>query len=181
MSKKAQANDGSTGEWALIIPREMWDRTGAMEIATVDLAFNLIERKQGEYEIKGSHSWDLFNDMSLHCQVSWSYTNGFQSYAWGARYRGWQSIELRDAERMLRTLKMVAKAEEKFPIRPANFSQYVVMVCRGLKIQKALVFHSPEVEKRTGVKFRVQDVKEAGDELARRFAEFKESVLPEAA
>ncbi len=80
-----------------------------------------------------------FDDLIFRCQVSRAISDG-KPFAYSCEYRGIHSLDLTRAERCLKMLRKVAKASDKFPVRPESFGQYVQMMARALGIT-ALVQH----------------------------------------
>ena len=58
------------------------------------------------------------------------------TYAWSLNYANVYSVDLDKAERMVKFLRKVEKAESKTPIRPTTFGQYVTLMASALGITK---------------------------------------------
>ncbi len=78
-----------------------------------------------------------FYDLRFRCQVSKG-IDELKPFAYSCEYRGVYSVGLREAERMIRVLRKIAKAEDKFLVRPTTFGQYVSMLARALGITEVV-------------------------------------------
>jgi len=73
-----------------------------------------------------------FNDLVMSCQ--WD-DKSVGTYAHQISYRDVYRVELRNCERMYKTLKKVDRLTEKFPITPTTFGQFVSLAARSLNIK----------------------------------------------
>ncbi len=78
------------------------------------------------------------NCSDLYPETADFYDLRFRPFAYSCEYRGVYSVGLREAERMIRVLRKIAKAEDKFLVRPTTFGQYVSMLARSLGITEVV-------------------------------------------
>jgi len=78
-----------------------------------------------------------FDDLEFSCQMDKDTVEERRTYGWNVRYRAPFTVELVDAERMAKALRRIAKIQEKFPIRPTTFGQWVALTAQGLGIETA--------------------------------------------
>ncbi len=78
-----------------------------------------------------------FCSLTFYCQASADMNEG-KPYAWSLEYRDVGTVDLSRCESMLKTLKAIAKAESKFPVRPETFGQFVALHCAALKVTLAV-------------------------------------------
>ena len=114
---------------------------------TLSLSFVTVRTNEAGFnEVRNpsSSSWDgsPYADLQLHTQ--WNTDAGAQykadcTYGESAYYKSPYCVGLHEAERMAKMLKRIAKVEEKFPVRPATFGQWVVLLCAGLGVKRLCV------------------------------------------
>jgi hypothetical protein len=59
-----------------------------------------------------------------------------ETYGWSLEYREVYSVDLNDAERMVKMLRKIANV--KLPVQPRTYGQFVQMMCRALGITVAV-------------------------------------------
>ncbi len=92
---------------------------------------------EGNLEVRNPSDYDQdfapFCDLRFRCQSSGD-MNDAKPYAYAIEYRGLSTVNLRDAERMLKMLKRIEKATKSFPVAPETFGQFVQLMCQALKV-----------------------------------------------
>ena len=83
-----------------------------------------------------SYEHECWANLQFRAQVS--HQEGEQPYGYSLAYSQVYSVELREAERMVKMLKKAEKADERFPVRPTSYGQYVQLMCSGLGVHGAV-------------------------------------------
>jgi hypothetical protein len=98
----------------------------------------------GETDRKGSIDEDDLRDLRISCSLATDLDS--KSYGWDVAYHQPYSVDLRAAERILKTLKLIeqrlARLEKLFG-RPSDFGQYVARVAQALDC-RAVAFEASE-------------------------------------
>lgn len=97
--------------------------SGRTEIRVVEVHPNDVLRNPHDSEL---------NDLVFYCQWD-SKVNGSMPFAFACEYRSPYSVDLITAERQVKLLRRVHKAE--FPVQPTTFGQYCVLLARLLNIE----------------------------------------------
>ena len=118
-------------EYAIFIdPKavKLRDHFGGLEISIVRIIEHGAVRNPGADDpfdnLVFSAQWDR-DDQSEH------------TYGWDVRYRDIYSVEKNDAERMVKMFRRLERINERFPVRPTSFGQYVSLTASGLGIKTA--------------------------------------------
>lgn len=83
----------------------------------------------------GSEPFAGFDSLKFRCWISWS-NDRFSADSWEVLYDNLYSVQLHEAERLVKTLKRIRKIEDKMVIRPKTFGQYVAMIAAELGIKR---------------------------------------------
>lgn len=112
----------------LLDPRAIDLRTnyGKLEIRIVDIT---------DGKVRNPDSDSPYRDLTF--RVQWDKDNQDRTYGWEVRYRDAFIIGLREAERMVKMLRKIESIEQKLPVRPQTFGQYVGLIAAGLKLDSA--------------------------------------------
>ena len=127
-----------------------WDGRGVQQsrdIGTIALSFVEVRVNEAGFdEVRNPQSDDYsgspYADLQFHAQ--WNTDRGETyaancTYAHDCYYSAPYNVKRRRTERMLKMLKKIESATEKFPVHPASFGQYVVLLCQGLGIKRLCV------------------------------------------
>jgi len=127
-----------------------WDGRGverSRDIGTIALGFVEVRTEEAGFEeVRNPQSDDYsgspYADLQLHAQ--WNMDRGETyadncTYAHDCYYSNLYNVKLRRSERMVKMLKKIAQVTEKFPVHPATFGQYVVMLCAGLGVKRLCI------------------------------------------
>jgi hypothetical protein len=134
--KKTDVVDGLA--IALYLPKAFRPDFSGMGTQAFELDFVTVNDREQVRNCSNSYSDDtqaMFADLSFRCQASPDMNDG-KPYAYDLCYRHVHTVDTGRCERMLKTLRRIDKAGEKFPVRPETFGQFVAMHCRALGVMK---------------------------------------------
>ena len=114
------------------------------DIGTLSLRFVTVRKNEGGFdEVRNpSYENETYSDLELHTQWNTERTETYSAtctYGDSVYYKTPYRVGRHEAECMLKMLKRIKQVEAKFPIHPASFGQWVVLLCKGLGIKRLCV------------------------------------------
>jgi hypothetical protein len=136
------------------------------------LSFVTVNEKNEVRNVSNSYYGDEsylngFHDLVFQVWISWS-NNRFDADQWEVIYKQVYSVNLREAELMVKTLKRVQKISEKFVVRPQSFGQFVAMMCAGLKIKHFVEVQGADRGWHTENRYAIGDIKDLAANIDRK-------------
>jgi hypothetical protein len=121
---------------------------------------------------------DPFCDLTFYAHVSWAYNQQVELGFYGLHYYSPYCVNLEDAERMVKMLKRVKKANAALPIEHPTFPQWVVLMASAIGVKYVVQERGGDASWHTRTQYYIAPVREAQRMLEREIDKLRKQIFP---